>query len=441
MHRRNFLEAMTGSIAGTALLGDIALEKIHAATKRTAELSPQEAARDELLWSEVQQAFSVNRNIINLDNGNVCPSPRNVTEAMVRYTWQLQDAPGYMLWEILEPLLSTVRVGLAKLFGCEAEEIALVRNATEALDAVLLGVELRPNDEILMSMRDYWAMHDAVDQRARREGIVVKKIKDLPILPKSMDELVEIYEQAITPKTRLILITHPTHQNGQLFPVKQICEIAHQKGIEVVVDGAQSFAHIDYKQSDLACDYFGASLHKWLCAPIGTGMLYIRKDKIGKVQQLVPATSTRVKNYNERIYKFEDSGTRSVAATLAITQALAFHNSIGSKRKEERLRYLTHYWAKRIRKLPNARFFTSLNLEMSCGLATFDLKGVESIPLILYLWQQHRIVTQYISGSRNRVPEIKGIRVTPNVYTTLDELDYFCEIIEKVAKQGLPKSA
>jgi len=441
MQRRNFLKTMTGAIGTAALFGDDVLPKIQAATERTANLSPQEAALDESLWREVQNAFSVNRNIINLDNGNVCPSPRNVTEAMIRYTWQIQDAPGYMLWEVLEPLLATARVGLAKLFGCEAEEIAIVRNATEALDAVLLGTDLRPGDEILMSMRDYWAMHDAVDRRARREGIAVKKIGNLPVLPKSMDELVEIYERAITPKTRLILVTHPTHQNGQLFPVRQICEIAHRKEIEVLVDGAQSFAHIDYKQLDLGCDYFGTSLHKWLCAPIGTGMLYIRKDKISKVQQLVPATSTRVKNYNERIYKFEDSGTRSVAAALAITQALAFHNSIGSKRKEERLRYLTHYWAERIRKLPNARFFTSLKPEMSCGLATFDLSGVESIPLILYLWQQHRIVTQYISGSRNRVPEIKGIRVTPNVYTTLDELDYFCEVIEKVAKQGLPKSA
>lgn len=440
MHRRNFLESISGAITGTALLGSVALEKIQATTKRTALLSPQEAARDETLWREVQNAFSINRGIINLDNGNVCPSPRNVTEAMVRYTWELQDAPGYMLWDVLEPLLLTARTGLAKLFGCDVEEIALVRNATEALDAVLLGVDLRPGDEILMTMHDYWAMHDAVDQRVRREGVAVKKISNVPMPPKSMSELVEMYERNITPKTRLILLTHPVNYTGQLFPVKQICDMAHRKGIEVVVDGAQSFAQVDYKQADLGCDYFGTSLHKWLCAPIGTGMLYIRKDKIGKVYPLVPASNPQDKDYKEKITKFQDFGTYSVAMALAVSEALAFHNGIGSKRKEERLRYLTRYWASRIEKLPNVRFFTSLAPEMSCGLATFEIVGIEARALSRHLARSQMITVQAVS-SPSRAPEIRGVRITPNVYTTLGELDYFCEAIETVAKQGLPKSA
>lgn len=440
MKRRDFLEAMSGAVTGTALFGSVGLENIQAAAKRTAYLSPHEAARDESLWREVQNAFSINRSLINLDNGNVCPSPRNVTDAMVRYTWDLQHAPGEMLWGVLEPLLSTARAGLARAFGCDTEEIAIVRNATEALQAVLLGVEMRRGDEILMTTHDYWAMHDAVDERSRRDGIAVRKISNVPMPASSMGELVELYERNITRKTRLLLLTHPVSYTGQLAPVKQICEMAHRNGIEVVVDGAQSFALVDYKQADLRCDYFGTSLHKWLCAPIGTGMLYIRKDKIGKVRTLFPVTNQLVENYHETMYKFEDVGTRSVAMPLAISEALAFHNGIGAKRKEERLRYLTSHWASRIEQLSNVRFFTSFAPDMSCGLATFEIIGIESSELSRYLNKRHNILTQTMS-SPGRAPEIRGVRVTPNVYTTLDELKYFCEVIENVAKHGLPKAA
>jgi isopenicillin-N epimerase len=439
MKRRDFLGAIGGTAAAANIFSSATLKNVQAAAERTAYLSPQEAARDESFWREVQNAFSINRSIINLDNGAVCPSPRNVTEAMVRYTWELQDAPSYMLWDVLKPLLLTARGGLAKLFGCDVEEIALVRNATEALDIVLLGVEMRPGDEILMTTHDYWAMHAAVDQRVRREGIAVKKISDVPVPPGSMGELVEMYERNVTPKTRLILLTHPVNYTGQLFPVKQICEMAHRRGIEVVVDGAQSFALVDYKQADLGCDYFGASLHKWLCAPIGTGMLYIRKDKIGKVDPLFPAADPRDKAFKEKIGKFQDFGTQSIAMALAVSEALAFHNGIGSKRKEERLRYLTRYWASRTERLPDVRFFTSFAPEMSCGLATFEMAGIESNALQRYL-RSHMIDVQVMSSPIG-APEIRGVRVTPNVYTTLDELDYFCEVIETVAKQGLPKSA
>lgn len=441
MKRRDFLESVSGVIAGTALFGSGALENIQAAAKMTAHLSPQEAAVDESLWREVQNAFSVNRNIINLDNGNVSPSPRNVTEAMIRYTWEQQDAPGLMLWEVFLPMLSSVRTALARSFGCDAEEIALVRNATEALQIILLGVPLREGDEILMTTHDYWAMHDAVDERVLRDKIAVKKISMVAMPPRSMGELVQMYEQNISPKTRLILITHPVNYTGQLFPVKEICEMAHSKGIEVAVDGAQSFALVDYKLSDLGCDYFGTSLHKWLSAPTGTGLLYVRKDKIGKVDQLHPAAffiETREKGYPTEILKFEDVGTRSLAMALAIPDALAFHNGIGAKRKEERLRYLTNYWATRVEKLPNVRFYTSFKPEMSCGLATFEMSGVDPEALVGHLWGKHHIFVQAVAPSRAK--EIRGVRVTPHVYTTLGELDYLCDVIEKVAKQGLPKS-
>ena len=257
--------------------------------------------------------------------------------------------------------------------------------------------------------------------------------------PRSMDELAGMYERNITPKTRLILLTNPVNYTGQFLPVKQIVEMAHSKGIEVIVDGAQSFAMVDYKHADMGCDYFGTSLHKWLGAPIGTGMLYIHKDKIAKVEPLFPFFDFRNDAFNTNITKFQDFGTYSVAMALAVSEALAFHNGIGPKRKEERLRYLTRYWSERVEKLPNVRFYTSFAPEMSCGIATFEIVGIKSSDLSGYLAGGHRILVQ--SMSSRRATEIKGIRVTPNIYTTLDELDRFCNVVETVAKNGLPKSA
>ena len=440
MRRRDFIQTTTATIGAVALFGHDVLRSIQAATKRTAALSPQEAAQDETLWRDVQNAFSIDRNIINLDNANVSPSPKNVTEAMIRYTWQQQNVPGFMLWEVFLPELSATRSALARSFGCDAEEIALVRNATEALQIILLGVPLRSGDEILMTTHDYWSMHDAVDQRVRRDNITVKKISNVPLAPNSMQELLEMYERNITPKTRLILVTHPVNFTGQLFPVKEICEMAHRKDIEVVVDGAQSFGLIDYKLSDLGCDYFGASLHKWLSAPIGTGLLYIRKDKSSKVNQLHPAryfVELQQKDYPTHIFKFEDVGTRSHAMALAIPEALAFHNGIGAKRKEERLRYLTGYWVRRLQRLPNVRFYTSSAPEMSCGIGVFEIAGIDSGRLADHL-QRQGVFVQAMTPAR--APEVRGVRVTPHVYTMLTELDYFCELIERVSKNGLPKS-
>ncbi|MDT7543246.1 MAG: hypothetical protein QOE33_3150 [Acidobacteriota bacterium] len=438
MHRRNFLGA-TGSAIGAATVASLfapaALQKVQAATHKIAALNPQQAAQDESFWREIQQAFSINRSMINLDNGSVCPSPRIVTEAFVRYTWAQQEAPGFMLWQAFAPLWQTARDGLAKLFGCDAEEIAIVRNATEALNNILLGIELRPGDEVLTTTHDYSAMQDALDQRSRREGIVVKTIDKVPMPPQSMDELLALYERGVTPKTRLILVTHPVNYTGQLFPVKQICEMAHRKGIEVAVDGAQSFANVDYKLSDLGCDYFGTSLHKWLLAPLGTGMMYIRKEKIGKVWPLFPQPVAEVGPDN--IFKFAYQGTQSAAMGMAISEALAFHDGVGPKRKEERLRHLTRHWTDRVSKLPNARFITSFAPEMSCGLATFELTGIEPRALTRHLWDRHRILVQAMIN--RRAPEIRGVRVTPNLYTTLGELDYFCEAIERIAKNGIPK--
>ena len=273
-------------------------------------LSARQAAREESLWMESQQAFSISRGIINLDAARTCPSLRCVTESMIRYIWQQEELPIQQWEKLCFPRMETVRVSMARQFGCDPEEVALVRNATEALQTVLLGVDLQPGDEVLITNRAYGSMASALENRRQREGIVITEV-DLLLPPASTDDLIGAFDQAITPKTRLILISHMLFANGHILPVKQICDLAHQRGVEVVVDGAQSFGHVDFKQSDLDCDYFGASLHKWLLAPRGTGVLYIRKDKIGKVS---PRLGGSLRDpARESMHKFEWPGTQSAA--------------------------------------------------------------------------------------------------------------------------------
>ena len=443
MHRREFARIAAGVAAASVFQVSFtpkALSRVQETVQRGAALSPGEFASNEDLWRDVKQAFSISRSIINLDNGNVSPSPKIVTEAMVRNLWLEEESPGYAIYDVELPQTISMVKDMAVQFGCSLDEIAIVRNATEALTIVLLGVELKPGDEMLTTTHDYWAMQEALDQRALREGVVVKRVP-VPAPASSMEQLVAIFERGITPHTRLILLSHPVNLTGQFFPVKQICEMAHARGIEVCVDGAQGFAHMDFKRDDLDCDYFGTSLHKWLLAPIGTGMLYIKKEKIGKVWPLVPAPP----DMKNTMLKFMHWGTFSPAPFLAISDALAFHNTIGSKRKEERLRYLTSCWVKRLSKLRGVKFLTSFSSPaMSCGLATFQLEGVEPELLQRFLQREHSIMVQSISSqsfSSRLAPEIHGIRVTPNVYTTLDELDRFCEVVEQVASKGLPKSS
>jgi selenocysteine lyase/cysteine desulfurase len=261
-------------------------ENVKAAGRSIDHLSPLVAAADEDYWANIQQAFSVTRGIINLNNGGVSPSPRMVTEAFVRYTWQQEDATAYTMWQILEPQSETIRTGLAEVFGCDAEEIAITRNASESLETLLMGLDLKSGDEVLTTTQDYGRMLTTLRQRELREGLKLKLIK-IPIAPDNVDDIASAFERAMTPKTKLILVSHQINLTGQILPVKKVCETARARGIETIVDGAHSFAQFDFKREDLGCDYFGTSLHKWIYAPKGTGMLYVKRDKIAKVWPLM----------------------------------------------------------------------------------------------------------------------------------------------------------
>ncbi|MFH0989299.1 MAG: aminotransferase class V-fold PLP-dependent enzyme [bacterium] len=430
-NRRSFL-AMVGKGVGLATLASASVgtlfNDLKASVKKIEHLPADATASDEDFWVDIQKSFSVSRSIINLNNGGVSPSPRLVTEAFVRYTWQQEDVTAYTMWQILEPQSETVRTGLAEIFGCDREEIAITRNASESLEICLMGLNLKSGDEILTTTQDYPRMLTTLRQRELREGISLKMIK-IPIAPKHLEEITKEFDKAITPRTKVILLSHVINLTGQVIPVKEICDLAKPKGIEVIVDGAHSFAHFDFKQKDINCDYYGTSLHKWLFAPKGTGLLFVKKEKI---EQLWPLMAAEKKQAND-IRKFEEIGTHPAAPRLAIGEAILFHNAIGAKRKEERLRYLSRYWMNKLKDLSNVRFNTSWEPNQSCGIANIEIVGVDPGKLAAYLMDKHKIFTVPIIHD-----EFKGLRITPSVYTALYELDRFCGVMETVSKKGLP---
>jgi selenocysteine lyase/cysteine desulfurase len=423
--RRSFLVAGTGALAAFTPGG---LDRVFAAGRATAGRSLLEVAADEDCWREVQGAFTVNRAYINLNNGGVSPSPRIVQEAMKRYLDLSNEAPVYTMWQLLEPHIESVRQGLARAFGCDPEEMAITRNASESLEICILGLELAKGDEVLTTNQDYPRMITTWRQRERRDGVVLKTIS-FPVPPPSMADLVKRFEQALTPRTRVIQLCHITNLTGQIFPVKEVCRLGKERGIEVIVDGAHAFGHFPFVQKDLDCDYYGTSLHKWLFAPHGTGFLYVRKAKIAKLWPLMAAPAEMTDN----VRKFEEIGTHPAANHNAIAEALTFQEGIGLERKAARLRYLRDRWMKRLREQKGVRINTSFDPAMGCAIGNVGIDGVDTKKLADHLWAKRRIIVVPIVHE-----EYQGLRVTPNLYTTLEEVDVFAEEMEKVIAKGLP---
>jgi selenocysteine lyase/cysteine desulfurase len=420
--RRGFLQT-TGGIAALAAFRDDGIARIEAAALRTAGASPADVATDENYWREIQQAFTLDRTIINLNNGGCCPSPRVVHEALKRYLDISNQSPVYHMWQILEPNIESVRRRLAAAFGCDPEEMAITRNASEALQIAQLGLDLKAGDEVVTTNQDYGRMLDTWQQRVRRDGIKLTQVS-FPVPPESMDVLAERLLAAITPATRVLHFCHITNLTGQIFPVKKIADEARRRGIKTIVDGAHAFAHFPFKASDLECDYYGTSLHKWLLAPIGTGFLYVRKENIPTLWPLTPAAASRADN----IRKFEEIGTHPAANHNAIAEALTFHEGIGVERKAARLRYLRNRWADRLGRHPKFRIHTNLDPAHSCAIGNVQTLGVPTGKVVAHLWEKWRIIATPIVHA-----EYEGLRVTPNVYTTLEEIDTFAAAMEQLS--------
>lgn len=427
--RRDFLRSMMGAAGVTSIpsLRNDGIERALAAAAGVSHKTAAEVAQDEDYWFEIQQAFMVDRSMINLNNGGVSPSPKVVHDAMVRYLDYSNQGPVVNMWRILEPKIESVRHSLAGEFGCDPEELAITRNASEALEIAQMGIDLEPGDEVLTTDQDYGRMLTTWDQRVRREGIVVNKVS-FPTPPPSSDYLYEMFENAVTPRTKVIHVCHITNLTGQIFPVKRICQMARARGIQTIVDGAHAFAHFPFTLADLECDYYGTSLHKWLLAPIGTGFLYVRREKIGDLWPLMAATDAQ----RDDIRKFEEIGTHPAANHNAISEALTFHQGIGGERKAARLRFLRDRWMRHFEGRDRVTLRTSFDPAQSCGLANVNIEGIPPGDIVNHLWRTRRIVLTPIGH-----PDSTGIRVTPNVYTTLQGVDTFIESMEDVLANGL----
>lgn len=390
--------------------------------------TPQQVAQDEDYWGEVARAFTVDRTLINLNNGGVSPSPRWVQEAMKRRLDYSNEAPTYTMWQILEPQREGVRQRMARQWGVDPEEIAFTRNASEGLQILQLGIDLSRGDEILTTTQDYGRMITTFKQRERREGVVLTQIQ-IPVPAEDPAEIVRLFEEAITPRTRMILCCHMINLTGQILPVTELTALGRRHGLPVVIDGAHAMAHFEFKLSDLDVDNYATSLHKWLFAPHGTGLLYVRRDKIPEIWPLMAAPE----RMDADIRKFEEIGTHPAANYLAIGEALTFHQGIGGERKEARLIYLRDYWADRLLQNDGVRLHTSQRPGFACGIANVQIEGVDPRDLNEYLWRDHRIIAVAIKHA-----EFEGSRISPSVYTTLEELDRFGDAMEHVIKHGLP---
>jgi len=433
--RRAFVASLTGTAVLPTFRPD-ALRRVWDATSlHPSSLAPwgegqrrQGGPADEDFWAEIQRAFDADRTLVNLNNGGVSPTPTHVLDQMIRDLRFSNELPVIHMWQTLEPRIESVRRDLAKEFGCDPEEMAITRNASEANETMIFGLDLKPGDEVVVTNQNYPRMLTSWDQRIRRQGIVLKQVS-IKLPPPSAQYIVDQFTRAVTPRTRVIEVTHITNLSGQIMPVRELVEWARPRGIEVFVDGAHAFAHFPFKRDELGCDYYGTSLHKWLLAPIGTGFLYVRKAKQKGLWPLMAAPASM----DDNIRKYEEIGTHPAANHNAVSAAIAFHRAIGGERKVARLRDLRDRWAKRAQsESDRIRLLTPLDSPTSAGIGLAHIDGMDPNKLVGWLFDKHKIVVTPIVH-----PEFDGIRVTPNVYTTIEEVDLFTEKLIEAARDGL----
>lgn len=426
-NRRNFLQKV-GALSATAFLSSLTApawsRNLQKALRDAEGVPPEDLAAEEDFWYYIQQSFTVSPGIINLNNGGVSPAPKSVQEAMKRYYDYSNEAPSYYMWRILDQGREPLRKAMAGIAGCHVEEVAINRNSSEGLETIIFGLQLKSGDEIVAAKQDYPNMVNAYKQREIRDGIKMVWV-NLELPSEDENYLVNQYVKAFTSKTKAVHITHIINWNGQILPVKKIAAEARKRGIDVIVDGAHSLAHFDFKISDLGCDYFASSLHKWLFAPIGSGMMYVRKEKIKNLYPLFASDNP----LKDDIRKFEHLGTRPMFIEQAITKAIEFHEMIGNERKEKRLHYLKNYWMEKVKNIPKVKLKTSFHPKWGCAIGLVSIDGKKPGELDVFLLDKYKIHAVGIEWEN-----ISGVRVTPNVYTTTKNLDTLVEGISAFVK-------
>ena len=416
MKKRDFLKNMSLMSFGLpfSLLN---LDKLIAPYQ---DLSSEAIASDEDFWQIIRQGYTLKDEYINLENGYYCILPEETLEHYIKHIREVNLQGSYYMRTVQWENRKKSAAMLAEMAGCSTEELVITRNTTEALDLVIAGINWQAGDEAVMAEQDYGAMLNQFTLMETRHGITAKRIS-LPNHPKNDEEIVDLYASAITPKTKLLMVCHMVNITGQLLPIRKICDMAHAKGVEVMVDGAHAFAQIDFNLSDLDCDYYGTSLHKWLSVPLGAGFLYVKK---GKAANLTPLFAEDKRDPDD-IYRLNHIGTHPVATDLAIINAIDFHNKIGIKRKEARLKYLQDYWTSQVRDLPRVNVNTPAAMDRHGAIGNIGIDGIEPLDLSKRFLEEHKIWTVAI----DRIG-VKGCRITPNIYTTPAELDAFVKAIK-----------
>lgn len=419
MTKREFLKASSLLSMGVVF----SFPKLEELLSTVKHVSPQQLASDEEFWLEVKQGYRLADDFVNLENGYYCVLPEEVLEAYVKHIRDVNKLGAYYMRTFQIANKARMVKELALVAGCSPEEIIITRNTTESLNMIISGFPWNKGDEAVMAEQDYPAMLDMFEQVSQRYGMVNKKVS-LPLHPSSDEEIVSIYEKAITPETKLLMVCQVINITGQILPVKKICNMAHARGVQVMVDGAHAFAHLKFKVDDLNCDYYGCSLHKWLSAPLGAGLLYVKKENVSKIWPLF----AEMKVFHQGIGRLNHTGTIPVHTDLAIADAIAFHNKIGIERKEARLRYLQNYWVNQVRGLPNVLLNTPAQAGRSCGIANVGITKYKPAELAKVLFDTYRIFTVHIDWAG-----VHGCRVTPNVYTSTNDLDKLVKAIKELA--------
>ena len=421
--RRNFLSAVGIAAIGGAIPGRSALDALLGNFPSTSD-DPLEAAGDEEFWARIADTFLVDRSFINLNNGGVSPTGEPALKLMFNQLRYAQGLPSRRMWNEQAKKLDVIRERLASHWGVDGEEVALTRNASEGLHICQNAMDLVAGDEVVTSTMDYPRMINAWKQREQRDGIVLKQVK-IPVPCESAAEFLKAFAAAMTPRTKVLHICHVINLNGQILPVRELCDMAHRHGAKVIVDGAHGLAHFPFKISELGCDFYATSLHKWLAAPIGTGLLWMRREHIPSTWPLMAGAPEQVND----IRKFEEIGTNPVALKLGIAPALDLHQRIGDERKAARLRFLRDRWINATADISGFSLRTSIDPRWSCGFATLDLAGITPGTVFSRLLNQYRILVAPINHS-----ETMGIRVSPSVYTTTAEIDRFCDALKQIAR-------
>lgn len=385
-------------------------------------IEPGKLAKDQKFWEGIRQGYDLKPDYINLENGYYCIQPQETLENFISHVREVNRQGSYYMRTVQFKDKKRVADKLAKMIDCPTDELIITRNTTESLDMIIGGLDWEEGDEAVMAEQDYGAMLEMFNQVARRYG-VINRVISVPNNPQTDDEIVSLYEKAITSKTKLLMVCHMINITGQILPIRKICDMAHRKGVQVMVDGAHTVAHIEFSLKDLNCDYFGASLHKWLSVPLGAGILCVKKEHIPHVWPLL----AEAKRDPYDISRLNHIGTHPVHTDLAIENAIDYHMMIGPARKEARLRYLQNYWTKQVRALPHVILNTPEDPSRSCAIANVGIKGMKPGELANTLLDKFNIYTVAIDGAH-----VHGCRITPNVFTTVEELDSLVSALKQL---------